>query len=656
MNRKKQNEISPQKYFPNFLGFVQMFGISAFIVQLMQLIRTSNNPENWDKVLVLLPLLVCSLLFFSLEKRLKPQLTYAFFATIFILLGTLAIETHSAINGVDINKILWFGFGPFVVLLTLFLTPSIFLLYSNLDSHKLLRIMVRFCAFVLVILLVPATIQGGNSLMEPDAPEYVINELLAVPAGNLPYVDFIPQYGILFTWLIAPFKGFFDPDALVTLGLYLMSAATIFAVFLGVWLVYKAMNKKSLPLAILLVVPFTSIAQFPGRESYSGSIFSNPTQIPIRLLIPLIAASSLISGIAMSNKFFIKLSFFLIGIGLWANTDFALAAMLSAFFLTFFSQRNMRLQVTSVASLVGGWLLYPIVLKFLGENAELNGFATFIKQFGGGYGSEPIQTPGPVLVILPLIVALFFASALPLYKERFKRQEIPVELKRAVLTANFFSAWSLIGFAYYLNRSYASGQMQILFLPLSIAMASYFYYVLPKLPTELPWSPKSFFALQTWRGNRGKWNIAYLPIALLMALPIATTIAFPSPSVELERLTKAPAENKWPLPKNKEAFLEFPSILSKIPTEDVGYFGSSGHYVQMIYGVRNLTRFNSPFDLLMSQNMLNEGCEFLLDVKPKYVLLNDTGVYVASLFQDQTLCDAFRASPEYPSRLFIRVE
>jgi hypothetical protein len=539
---------------------------------------------------------------------------------------------------------LWLGFGPIILLTTLALVPFIFHLYIN-RTNRFFSISLGLISILIIVLLFPASIQGGKSIIDTYHSEYVINELLAVPAGNLPYVDFIPQYGILFTWLIAPFKGFFDPDALVTLGLYLMSAATIFAVFLGVWLVYKAMNKKSLPLAILLVVPFTSIAKFPDRENYPGSIYALLSAVPGRIFYGLIIASVTLT-LQLPSKSKLRLSTlgFLVGLGIWINQDFVIAAGVVATLFVLFFVRGIKNLMIFVGSGTLGISIYPIILVLLGKSFRFDAVGFFALQYSGGFMAEPIQTPGPVLVILPLIVALFFASALPLYKERFKRQEIPVELKRAVLTANFFSAWSLIGFAYYLNRSYASGQMQILFLPLSIAMASYFYYVLPKLPTELPWSPKSFFALQTWRGNRGKWNIAYLPIALLMALPIATTIAFPSPSVELERLTKAPAENKWPNRALSEAEYRLANITQgadPISLAHLGYLGNSGNYFELKYGVESLNILNSPWDLPPAQTPLIVGCEFMKSLDKQFILLDETGLAFASLFQDGRVCGIY---------------
>ena len=630
---------------------VQLLSITFLGMLVVQLIRPMDNGETWDKILVVLAACLGASVFIRNLKVVKNNSVFlSLIAVIGILIGVGSIETHSAINGVDINKILWFGFGPSVLLLLVSIIPFIFNLYNWKTLPNATRYFLGAVSLILLPALVIANWQGGNTLMEPDSPEYVINELLAVPAGNIPYVDFIPQYGILYTWLIAPFSSFLQPNELVTLGLYLMSAGGIVAVALGVWLTYKAMNKRSLSLAILLVVPFTSLTQFPGRTSYSGSIFSTPTQIPVRMFLPLVVAMFLLS---QKNRTSLKLNFafFLLGLNLWLNTDFGMAALLSAVFVTIMNGQSMKTLIRSLISCSIGWGSYPLSLAIAGNPIDLNGFATFVRQFGGGFGSEPIQTPGPVFIILPLIISLFFASTYPLYQERFRKKPIPAELRRAVLTANFFSLWSLIGFAYYLNRSYASGQMQILFLPLSVALASYIYYVTSQSAGLLPWTARTFFQPSQWRGKQLSSRLSYLPIAMVMSLPLATIIAFPNPTIEIERLTNAPAVNKWPLLKNQEAFASIAEITSQFPTSETVYFGSSGNYVEMEYGIESANIFNSPFDLFMSQNMINRGCEALSSKGARYVVLNDTGLLVAQNFVDQKLCGKYIFDVNLPKRL-----
>jgi hypothetical protein len=142
----------------------------------------------------------------------KNALMLNFTSLIILFYGIYKIEYHNKINGVDINKILWFGFGPQLFILVIALIPIIFKIFTWDSLPKLYKITLRSVAVIASILTIFAVWQGGSSLMEPDSPEYVVNELLAIPSGNIPYVDFIPQYGILFTILLSPFSHLLSPN------------------------------------------------------------------------------------------------------------------------------------------------------------------------------------------------------------------------------------------------------------------------------------------------------------------------------------------------------------------------------------------------------------------------------------------------------------
>ncbi len=628
-------------------NFSHIFSIAAISSLVIQLLRT-NNSESIDKLLFLAAISAGVVVFFKSVGNSKGinrpiNTNLSMLAIPVILIGVIGIEKHPTMDPKFLSN-LWLGFGVIVLIFLIVLLPFVNQIYIS-RGQGINRFITSVIALLLLVMLIPAALQGGSSIIDTYHSEYVINELLAVPAGNLPYVDFIPQYGILFTWLIAPFKAFFNPEELITFGLYLMSAATIIAVLLGVWLVYKAMNKRSLPLAVLLVVPFTSIAKFPERENFPGSIYALISAVPGRIFYGMaIATMTIWLCVKRRHLFGTAILGFLVGLGSWINQDFVIAAGVVSGILISLHSRSFREFAIYTLSAAFGVLIYPILMLISGQSFRFDAVAFFVLQYTSGFMAEPIQTPGPVLVVLPLIVAIFFASALPLYKERFKKQEIPSELKRAILTANFFSAWSLIGFAYYLNRSYASGQMQILFLPLSIAMASFFYYVLPKNLEESPWTAKTFFKKQTWSGKNAKTNLAFIPISMLMALPLATTIAFPSPAVEYERLTNAPAENRWPNLALSQAETRL-NVLSNqngaMSVSDMGYLGNSGNFMELKTGIESLNILNSPWDLPPAETPLRVGCKYITDLNKRYILLDETGLAFAKLFKDGKMCGAY---------------
>jgi hypothetical protein len=83
------------------------------------------------------------------------------------------------------------------------------------------------------------------------------------------------------------------------------------------------------------------------------------------------------------------------------------------------------------------------------------------------------------------------------------------------------------------------------------------------------------------------------------------------------------------------------------------YFGSSGNYVDLKYGIKNTTIFNSPFDLLMSSKMVDIQCDNLKVLQPKYLLVNDAGIAIAQAFPNSTLCGIYSISSQSPTRLLV---
>jgi hypothetical protein len=235
-------------------------------------------------------------------------------------------------------------------------------------------------------------------------------------------------------------------------------------------------------------------------------------------------------------------------------------------------------------------------------------------------------------------VALVCASFYLLIKERFSNIAIEEENRRAIITTAFFSLWTLIGFSYYLNRSYASGQMQILFLPLAVASASFFGYLFSE-NSELPWAPKLNFKFSTWKISAIKRSSSYFLLAIVMSLPLASIIAFPNPAIEIDRLTSSTPDHVWPKPTNKQAFSSYELKSGKDSPDS--YYGTSANYVKLKYRLSSLSLFNSPFDITLGEQMVKLQCKYLNDLTFHNVSLNNEGVAISQAFESKTLCNAF---------------
>jgi hypothetical protein len=238
--------------------------------------------------------------------------------------------------------------------------------------------------------------------------------------------------------------------------------------------------------------------------------------------------------------------------------------------------------------------------------------AWFVRQFGGGFGAEPIQIPGPVLVVLPLLVASTATCLAALRAHRSALLDggwagasvlsrlLPrtgssapelLPLYRAALIGSYFGVFAVCAFPYYLNRSYASGQLQIILLPLGIALAA---------------SAQLVAVSPEWR-EQGR-SAKSLMLRLALSIPVASLLLLPSPAHEWARLNGDHIDTRWPGEKTA-AVIALGDAWKKLGTYDtVGYWGNDGNYIETITGLHNVTRFSSPLDGSMSPAAMHELC------------------------------------------------
>ena len=255
--------------------------------------------------------------------------------------------------------------------------------------------------------------------------------------------------------------------------------------------------------------------------------------------------------------------------------------------------------------------------------------------------AEPIITPGPILIILPLIISLVSVSVYILVKDRYFKASIDQPTKLAILVTAYFSIWSLVGFLYYLNRSYASGQMQILFLPISVAAASFFGYIFGR-NLSIPWTVKSFFTSSNWTTAKLKRNIYYLLCAMMMSLPLSSIIAFPNPQIEFDRLTNSSSEHRWPKPNLTDSIKDskFGLRLAKEENLKIAFYGASSNYIKLATGIDSINIYNSPWDMPVTNRTVQVGCERILSSMPDLIILGDEAPALFR-FSNNTLCDKF---------------
>lgn len=656
---KKKNraiKVAAQETFPLPIALgIKAFAITGSLIFLIQLLRGSAQVEGPDKAIYLLALLIAGiflLLGFSKTSKATGKYFYGTVAFLVTGVGIAGIEQHEPINGVVLSNRLWLGFGPYVLISALLVTPIVFRIIEWRSLHTALKTVISILFLTNAALVVPSFWQSAATVIDADHSEYVINELFAPLIGHWPYADFIPQYQSFYGFLLKPLVAGMSAAQISNFAVLSLTFLSFLTVIVGVFIAWNAIDRRSIVLAIALVIPFTALTQFPTREGYLGSIAALLSGLSIRIFpgLMLIALLILILRKFSANSptkraVAFSLFGFLSGIITWQSQDFGIAAVVTAFITIAYAGSTRLIDVkTTVIALFGylpGFAIYPIIAGAAGAQVNFKFFLFFARQFGSGFGAERMRTPGPVLFILPLLILLVVVHGIYIHKSKQSNSESG-DYSLNSLIGFSYGLWSLFGFTYYLNRSYASGQMQVLFLPLTISLAAFVGILLKDPVKTLVFSNRGngfLFSAQSMREKNFAW---LLPILLIIAIPFATLLLTPNPSIEMKRINEAKTSPRWPKATvlASVADAKVAAAYAKTNGFRIGFFGASSYYVEYETGVQSLSILNSPFDLFMSQQTAQTSCDYINSINPDVIVVSDEGTNLFQ-FEGKTLCNTY---------------
>jgi hypothetical protein len=249
-------------------------------------------------------------------------------------------------------------------------------------------------------------------------------------------------------------------------------------VLLAVRLVRRVLGTGGYLLAAAIVVPITYVTSHQlGATSSIASLFQ---ELPIRLVsgfvIIAIGLTDLVllyrGTVRRGHLLFIGL---LCGVITWNSQDFGLAATVvyGVMILLGGTPSGRRRSIGAwLVGLILGVASYPLFLLSIGSPLNLSFVAAVVKLFGSGLGAAPMQVPGPVLVVMPIIVCSAAAGwALMRSRHRDGTPENTL-VDQATITLAFVGTWSLLGLLYYVNRAYAEGQLQTMLLPCAVCIGA----------------------------------------------------------------------------------------------------------------------------------------------------------------------------------------
>jgi len=599
---------------------------SFFMVAFWAFYMKANPSEVTDKlVFVGAGLFALLALGFALKFPLILRNPVPLYVALTSLSVGVIVKEHQEMSR---EHVMGFGFSVFIIAIVLAMLLPVMVRKVDVTWVQITVTVVAICFSVIAIL---SFWQTKNSLIESQHSEYVVNELLAPRTGYSQFSSFIPQYTFIlgyFFKLIPLSVSYLTTIQIVVMTLTVMAFLSLLsAIYIGSRLLSGI--KIRWQLAAIIIIPLTSVTAGWARISFVGpptTLLSGPAiRVFSGMVLGVLLVSYLTANEAKRNKFSWPLSFgVLAGFSSVINLDFGIAAALAIFITLVISIKGLKQILKSTCNFgfgfVGLWLLVLGILGSSGNAPMGSRFAWFIRQFGGGFGSVPISYPGPVMFALPTIFALMIFSGLLTLKNVYKGSS-QKELFMSIVTF-YFTAWTFFSTPYYLNRSYHSGQMSTLYLPLSIAIVG-------------------LFAMLANHHKFSLKNKNFVIPAIIVSISVGAIWISPNPSIELKRIQGGNPDGNLPRAGIQQVIDNAESLKSELRTQGTfGYFGEEGNIVQLATGIESVNIFNNPLDFFQSKDSIQLGCQILVEKKFDYLIVTPTALQ-AFAWPDKSLCDGF---------------
>ena len=629
--------------------FINSFGIYSAIFIFLQFERYEGNSEKWDLLLFGL-LLAFTLIILYLLYIKNNSLDKASFAISILLVYTI-IKGVGVFEYRDFEKFeysaefyIWLGFGVPVLIIALIVSPLVTkILFDNSKIFEITRLVLfvyLFCSFMLTYF------QKTNSLIDTLHSSYIFDELLAIKAGSLPFYNFIPQYQSFYSFI-----GFFVPNTelikVVDIYLILFFLSYIFIAFQSVKWIKNSSEYFNYINSTILFLPFIVVAPiFYNRIGSGGTIPSLLSNYPIRLLPFFIIFVILKFGYSFEKKEikiverkFVALAFFLAGLNLYNNFEFGVATLLSITSLILLidfiklKKLNINQKVIYLIPLFLGIIFIPILYHLNGYQFNFDYLGYFVRSFVSSNAlGVKIAIPGPSLFLVPLMFSTFISHIKILSNTNSEIENYNL-IQRNSFIGISIGLVSIFGLPYYINTSYAAGQLQFFLLLISLN----FCIFLGSLITL-----KKFNILLNVKNS----NLNEKILIFIIAIFIASTVISSTPFKEIQRLSNNTENQSWPDYETNNIFSEILEIKSMSPNQNVGYLGSYSrvigyqtetHPLSLVSGVENV---NNSGKFKFQQELYKVSCDEINKLNIDYVVLDRIAFYNLALNQNY-LCGKY---------------
>jgi hypothetical protein len=526
---------------------------------------------------------------------------------------------------------IWEGFGNHVAIAALVLVLLFGTVVQPQRFTKRVRLYLGLIVAIFCVCDVLGAIRTFDFMTAVDNNQNEINDMLGPVAGRIPDGTYIPQYTNLYGWLFWPLKSLLSPAALVGAMSIFLTLMDFAAVLLAVRIVKRALGMRGYLVAIALVLPLTYVTSHQlGVTSSIASLFQ---ELPIRLFSGFLVMAIGLTDLVLLYRGSVRaghllLIGFVCGVITWNSQDFGLAATVVYGLMILFGampQARKRAIGAWLAGLIVGVASYPIFLLSIGSPLNLSFVGAFIKLFGSGLGTAPMQVPGPVLVVMPIVVCSAAAGWVLMRSRR--RDGIPGDpiLDQATVTLTFAGTWSVLCLLYYINRAYGYAQLQTMLLPCAVCIGALLSIAIHSDEVRALWREKPGVT-----GPHLSAKVRLIPVGILVCLCFCSALLTPNPVLAVRSLLNPPFTSGF-------ANYDFPPIIRAVRTAqaytadkfgELTYLGENFNYVSLATHVQsNTVLFPQPPDGLAAA-VVQIDCQYFGVHHSRWMVLSSFGLDV----------------------------
>ena len=594
--------------------------------------------EIADRLSVLILLLLCLIGFFALPmvtSRFNNDTSVKMISFFALVLITLTVSWRWGDQYfLEYGAVFWFGWGDKFAFLTLILALLLaYLVLSYLhrvrgsDRSDLVRLMNAGSYVVLLCYYFPSAIQPFKGIIDPYHSRYVLNDLLIMASGKMPFSEIIPQYVGILGW---PLKliSFLPKELIVNSALVWVNLLVLIEVACIAYLTKKSLDIKYWGLAILIPVATIYVKVQPNIHSLEeatyrrawGSIAQFMSTIPGRSVLPIVLLA-LVAGLA-TNKNSHKKSMLGIFVGVFIvitafnNVEFGVPASIAAIIVLFFVARLSLITRNDLFRILIGVISTSvlIIVAYSASNTKLTARDWLAMSKAHGLDSFANEAM-PIFGLWIFFYAIFGASAIIGSIKLFRTFRLSIPSSQETYSAiilSFNGLWGSATLLYFSGSSIAPRLVPSL-IPLALCLAGLGGLLRAQIIATLDDKSESF--------KNGNFKIVLAPIFYLLLIPVISLTQAPNPSFEWLRM--AGNGDRWSSQEinRMEKYQQLIELRDQKSDYKYVYMGNDGTAISMMSGVENGLGIILVKDLLIGEELRELGCRPALNSGADYALV-----------------------------------